>query len=293
MVVALVEVLVVGLVVVDASVDDVEVAEDVVVGVSVVDVAASRVTLVVSELPLPHPSRKSIATATTNRRRTMLNHYHIPWDRTQRDRAGARMRAVSQRVSHSRTAILATTSRESIDPASDGNDEPMTTLTAADGHAFDNYEVHADGATASIVIVQEIFGVNPHIRSVVDRYAAMGYRVIAPALFDRTQRGVELDYTADGVAEGKKLRAELDWDDSMLDVAAAVDAVATTGPVGVIGYCYGGSIAWLAASTLPIAGAVGYYGGQIHDFRGKAPAVPVMLHFGAMDKSIQIGRAHV
>ncbi len=164
----------------------------------------------------------------------------------------------------------------------------MTRLTSSDGHEFEGYEVHPEGATASVVIVQEIFGVNGHIRSVVDRYAAMGYRTIAPALFDRVQRNVELDYTAEGVAEGRALRVGLEWDDSMLDVAASVAAVSDTGPVAVIGYCYGGSIAWLAAHDLPIAAAVGYYGGQIHGFRTKSPAVPVMLHFGALDNGIPL-----
>jgi carboxymethylenebutenolidase len=164
----------------------------------------------------------------------------------------------------------------------------MTHLTAADQHQLDAYEVHPDGATAAVIIVQEIFGVNAHIRSVVDRYAAMGYHTIAPALFDRVKPGVELEYTPEGVAQGREIRAGLEWDDSMLDLAAAVGAVSSTGPIAVIGFCYGGSIAWLAAHDLPIAAAVGYYGGQIHQFRGKEPAVPVMLHFGADDQGIPL-----
>lgn len=162
----------------------------------------------------------------------------------------------------------------------------MTKLTAADAHEFDAYEVHPAGATASIVVIQEIFGVNAHIRSVVDGFGEVGYRAIAPALFDRAERGVELDYTADGVERGRDLRAALDWDDSMLAVAAAVDHVGPLGPVGVVGSCYGGSIAWLASSTLPVRAAVGYYGGQIHDFRDRAPRVPTMLHFGGLDQMI-------
>lgn len=164
----------------------------------------------------------------------------------------------------------------------------MLELTTADDHTLAAYEVHPEGATAAVVIVQEIFGVNSHIRSVVDRYASLGYHAIAPALFDRTERAVELDYTADGVAAGRDLRASLDWDVSMLDVAAAVERVAATGPVGVIGYCYGGSIAWLAASAMPVQAAVGYYGGQVHMFRDRAPVVPTMLHFGGLDKGIPL-----
>ena len=148
----------------------------------------------------------------------------------------------------------------------------MTTLTSSDGHTLDAYEVHPDGATASIVVIQEIFGVNTHIRSVVDGYAARGYHVIAPAMFDRIERGVDLGYSAE----------------SMLDVAAAIAHVAGTGPVGIVGYCYGGSVAWLAASVTPVAAAVGYYGGAIHAIREKAPAVPVMLHFGALDAHIPL-----
>jgi carboxymethylenebutenolidase len=164
-------------------------------------------------------------------------------------------------------------------------------LTAADGHELDAYEVHPDRARASIVVVQEIFGVNPHIRSVVDRYASFGYRAIAPALFDREQRGVELDYDADGVATGRELAGRIKWDPAISDTAAAVAHVAATGPVGVVGFCFGGSVAWLAAATLPVAAAVGYYGGQIHDLIDRTPAVPTMLHFGELDGAIPL--AHV
>lgn len=166
--------------------------------------------------------------------------------------------------------------------------EAMIQLTASDGHQLDAYEVHPDGATAAVVIVQEIFGVNSHVRSVVDRYASFGYRSIAPAMFDRVERGVELDYHAEGVEQGRALRGKLSWDDSVLDVAAAVDHVSGTGPVAVIGYCYGGSMAWLAAASLPIAAAVGYYGGQVVDFIDRTPQVPTMLHFGALDHAIPL-----
>ena len=164
----------------------------------------------------------------------------------------------------------------------------MPELVAADGHRFDTYEQRPEAARASIVIAQEIFGVNPHIRDVVDRYAALGFHAIAPALFDRAQRGVELDYDGDGVAQGLALRGELDWDDSMLDVAATVEHAAGTGPVAVMGYCYGGSIAWLSASSVPVAAAVGYYGGQVHQFIDRAPVAPTMLHFGELDGGIPL-----
>ena len=164
----------------------------------------------------------------------------------------------------------------------------MTTLTASDGHTLDAYEMQPDGATASIVVIQEIFGVNEHIRSVADGFAAQGYHVIAPAMFDRVERGVELGYTAEGVEAGRGLAGQLDGEQSMLDVIAAVAHVAGTGPVGIVGYCYGGTVAWLAAGAAPVAAAVGFYGGGIHGNRDKAPAVPVMLHFGALDAHIPL-----
>jgi carboxymethylenebutenolidase len=164
----------------------------------------------------------------------------------------------------------------------------MTRLTASDGHELDAYEVHPDGASASIVIVQEIFGVNAHIRSVVDRYASFGYRAIAPALFDRGERGVELGYDDAGRARGIELVMPIAFDAAMLDVTAAVEHVAETGPVAVIGYCFGGSVAWIAACDLPIAAAVGYYGGQIHGMIDREPKVPTMLHFGELDHGIPL-----
>jgi len=109
----------------------------------------------------------------------------------------------------------------------------MTRLTASNGHELDAYEVHPDGATASIVIVQEIFGINAHIRSVVDRYASFGYRAIAPALFDRGERGVELDYDDTGKTGGIELVMPIAFDAAMLDVTAAVDTGPVAGPVDV------------------------------------------------------------
>jgi carboxymethylenebutenolidase len=168
----------------------------------------------------------------------------------------------------------------------------MPTLTTTDGHTLDAYEVNPEGATASIVIIQEIFGINPHIRSMVDRYAEWGYRAIAPAVFDRVERKVELQYNPDGMAAGRGIVAEMSLENTMLDVAAAVDHVAETGPVAVVGYCYGGSIAWLSTSELPIAAAVGYYGGMVNQFKDRTPQVPVMLHFGALDDMIPLDGIH-
>lgn len=164
----------------------------------------------------------------------------------------------------------------------------MIELTAEDGHVLEAYEVHPEGAASGIVIVQEIFGVNHHIRSVVDRYAKLGHHVIAPALFDRLERGVELEYKAETIEVGRSMRGRLDWDEAVLDLGAAVAHVSGTGPTAVVGYCYGGSMAWLAAVALPIRAAVGYYGGQIHQFKDRVPQAPTMLHFGELDAAIPL-----
>lgn len=164
----------------------------------------------------------------------------------------------------------------------------MIQLTAADGHVLDAYEAGPADAAAGIVVIQEIFGVNAHIRDVTDRYGALGFRAIAPALFDRLERGVELGYTADTVPQGRAMRAAIDWDDTVRDVGAAVEYLSGNGPVGVVGYCYGGSLAWLAASALPVAAAVGYYGGQIIQFLDRAPQAPVLLLFGEVDYMIPL-----
>lgn len=164
----------------------------------------------------------------------------------------------------------------------------MTRLRADDGHQLDAYEVHPDGAKAAVVVVQEIFGVNAHIRSVVDRYAEFGYRTIAPALFDRTERGVELAYDDAGKTRGIELAMPIAYEPAMRDVAAAVAHVSDTGPVATIGYCFGGSIAWLSAAELPVAASVGYYGGQVHALVDRQPAAPVQLHFGELDEAIPV-----
>ena len=161
-------------------------------------------------------------------------------------------------------------------------------LTAADGHVLGAYEVSPEGAGAAVVVVQEIFGVNHHIRSIVDRYAALGYRAIAPALFDRLEPGVELDYDQAGVERGRELAGRIKWEAAMADVAAAVAHVAETGPVAVVGFCFGGSLAWRSAASLPIAASIGYYGGQIHEMRNLTPTAPVLLHFGELDHAIPL-----
>ena len=161
-------------------------------------------------------------------------------------------------------------------------------LEAADGHVLSAYTAGPTDAAAAIVIVQEVFGVNAHIRSVVDAYADMGYLTIAPAMFDRAQRGVDLGYTAEGLQAGLAVRARVDWATTPLDIAAAVGRVDQSRPTAVVGYCFGGGVAWLATNQVPLDAAVCYYGGQIHDFIDVAPRCPTMLHFGELDAMIPL-----
>jgi carboxymethylenebutenolidase len=162
------------------------------------------------------------------------------------------------------------------------------TLHASDGQALGAYVARPESdPIATLVVVQEIFGVNAHIRSVADGYAKDGFLAVAPALFDRIEPNVELGYEGADMQTARSFIPKLNIDKSLADVAAAVDFCAATGKkVGVIGYCYGGTMAWLAACRLPIAVAVGYYGGQIARFAGETPKAPVMLHFGRHDAHI-------
>jgi carboxymethylenebutenolidase len=160
------------------------------------------------------------------------------------------------------------------------------TLTAEDGHELSAYRADPDGAPrGGIVVIQEIFGVNGHIRGVCDRFAGEGYVAIAPAVFDRVERGVELEYDSDGMARGREIMGGIGLDGPLLDIAAAAAAIKDAGKVGSVGYCWGGTVAWLAATRLKLP-SVGYYGGRIVDFAGEELEVPVMLHFGKQDQMI-------
>ena len=165
-------------------------------------------------------------------------------------------------------------------------------LTTVDGNTFDAYKSEPDGRPkGGVVVVQEIFGVNDHIRSVTDGYAEQGYLAIAPALFDRVREGIELEYDQAGIDVGRKIAFEdVTMDQVMADVEAACDAVSAAGKVGIVGYCWGGSICYVAAARLPhkISAASGYYGGQIVPHLDEKPGVPLMLHFGAEDAGIPL-----
>ena len=163
-------------------------------------------------------------------------------------------------------------------------------LNAADGFTLSAYRAEPEGVPrGALVVAQEIFGVNSHIRSVCDSYAADGYVAIAPALFDRYERGVDIGYTPPDIARGRDLKALAKADAALLDVTAACVSVATAGKVGVIGYCWGGYIAWIAAARLPgFACAVPYYGGGMTDAIMEQPQCPVMAHFGERDTMIPV-----
>ena len=169
----------------------------------------------------------------------------------------------------------------------------MIELTASDGHTLAAYRADPEGAPkAGVVVIQEIFGVNAHIREVADDYAAQGYLAIAPALFDRSRPGVELGYDESAIAEGRDLAFSLDPALPVLDVEAAVKVAASAGQVGVVGYCWGGSLTFLAACKLDIAAASSYYGGQIvaalEREPGLVPGAPLIMHFGEQDAGIPL-----
>ncbi len=163
-------------------------------------------------------------------------------------------------------------------------------LVAADGHSLSAYRADPEGDVprGGIVVIQEVFGVNRHIRSVCEGFATAGYAVVAPALFDRLERGVELDYDEASLARGRELRTALGWERPVMDVAAAVSILAPVGKVGTVGYCWGASVTWLSATRLDVACAVCYYGAQIVDFCEEQPRCPVLLHFGEHDPLIPL-----
>lgn len=148
-------------------------------------------------------------------------------------------------------------------------------------------------ARGALVVVQEIFGLNAHIRDVVARFAAKGFRTIAPALFDPVEPGVELDYTPDGIARGRELVAKLGMDRAVACVRAAAEALVEgdgdiPGRVGVVGYCWGGSVAFLANTRLGLP-SISYYGARTVPFLHEIPRAPLLFHFGGHDNSIPLG----
>lgn len=165
----------------------------------------------------------------------------------------------------------------------------MQQMTMSDGAGIAVYHAQPSGARkGGVVLVQEIFGVTAHIRALCDEYAADGYEVLAPAIFDREHPGFEADHDEQGMAQGIKLARELHpFDLSLADVQTCVDTLAKDGPVFVVGYCYGGSVAWFAATRMHnVAAASAYYGSMVPAAADEEPKVPVILHFGREDQSI-------
>jgi len=163
-------------------------------------------------------------------------------------------------------------------------------LTTTDAHTLGGYRADPAGTPkGGMIVIQEIFGVNHHIRAVCDRLAALGYVAIAPAVFDRFVRDFECGYTPDEIANARSYLGNLDWDKMVLDMTAAKEELKGTGPVGVIGFCMGGTAAFLAATRIPgIAAAVSYYGGQIGKFADEKPKCPLQMHFGEKDEGIPL-----
>jgi carboxymethylenebutenolidase len=158
-------------------------------------------------------------------------------------------------------------------------------LRATDGHELDGWLARPAGTPrGGLVVLQEIFGVNGHIRRVTESFAAEGYLALAPALFDRVRRGAELGY--DDLATGRELMGALARPDLVRDMGAAVAALAGAGRVGAIGYCWGGALADLAACECPIQAAVSYYGRHTATWLELQPKCPVLYHFGKLDPLI-------
>jgi carboxymethylenebutenolidase len=162
----------------------------------------------------------------------------------------------------------------------------LTTIMARDGHEFQAWLVAAPGKPrGAVVVVQEIFGVNAHIRAVTDGFAAQGYTAIAPSLFDRVRRGIQLGYTETDMEQGAGYRRQIEPDTALKDIAAAAAVVRNSGRTAVVGFCWGGALAYLAACQLPLACTVVYYG-RVADYMDRRPRCPVMYHFGGADRSI-------
>jgi len=162
------------------------------------------------------------------------------------------------------------------------------TLTTTDKHQLGAYRADPQGAAkGGMVVIQEIFGVNHHIRAVCDRLAALGYVAVAPAVFDRFVRNFECGYTPDEIANARSYLGNLNFDNMMHDIAAAKDDLKGGGPLGIVGFCMGGTAAFLTSCRIPgFAAAVAFYGGMIGKFADEKPKCPIQMHFGEKDEGI-------
>ena len=164
------------------------------------------------------------------------------------------------------------------------------TLTASDAHTLGAYRADPAGTSrGGIVVIQEIFGVNGHIRSVCDRFAAEGYVAVAPAIFDRSVRDFTSGYSHEEVEKARDFAMKADFKMFLRDTEAAIAELAPVGPVGIVGFCLGGTVAFLSATRLSgLSAAVGYYGGGVAKASHEVPKCPVQLHFGAKDPMIPL-----
>jgi len=166
----------------------------------------------------------------------------------------------------------------------------MIEIKAADGFRLGAYRAEPAGTPrGGLVVVQEIFGVNAHIRGVCDGYANDGYLVVAPALFDRYERGVQIGYTPQDIARGRELKVKAAIDNALADVTAALALPASAGKAGIVGYCWGGYVTWMTAARVDgFACAIPYYGGGMLEAVGEQPRCPVLCHFGERDAVIPV-----
>lgn len=171
---------------------------------------------------------------------------------------------------------------------------PDIQLRASDGHELSAHRIDPIGQPrGGVVVIQEIFGVNQHIRATAARYAAAGYSVVAPAFFDRIEAKLELGYDKADIERGRQLVGKLEAEQILADLQAGIDALQACGPVGIVGYCWGGAIVWVAAHRLDrIARAVSYYGSRIVNYMDEAPKVPLQMHVGKTDASFPIETVH-
>lgn len=172
----------------------------------------------------------------------------------------------------------------------------IISITSNDGFSFTAYQAMPEGVPkGGVLVIQEIFGVNAHIREVADGYAAQGYVAIAPAIFDRVKAGVELGYDEAGMADGMAYAFEqLDHALTLQDLAATVDILKQYGNVGSVGYCFGGLLSFLSAGNIEALDcAVAYYGGGIADNLTSVPKVPMMFHFGDRDDFIPLDQVEL
>lgn len=166
-------------------------------------------------------------------------------------------------------------------------------LTASDGHKFAAYVAEPSGKPkGGLIVVMEIFGVNSHIRNVADQYAGDGYLAIAPAFFDRAERGLDVGYTGPDLERARGLMQKMNLNDPLKDVEAARAHIASAGKIGIMGYCWGGSLSFKSACNVNgLACAVAYYGGAIPNIADEKPKCPVMFHWGETDASIPLDKA--